>query len=782
MSAVIESGSAGSAELSPEVLAAVVQRLAAAGVEPAAGSPASGGEVVARAPGSVLRRESPGQAAVSECVERVRAGVWARRVPYLATAATAATGTLGWALCDLVAASDGSGVAAAAAAGLGLTVSAGLAGARAWWRRRVPRSWRKVSWAGVVGAGAWVGAAALAGPADPALLAALAAGSAGCWSGWMAAHPVTVPAFGPVPPAEDAGDVGDRLARRWADNVARRGKALPGSLLTDRVDTARAIRWTVRTPPGEWCFDDILSRRARIASALGVSGKHLVVEPFPDDEGWAQLTVIIRDVLSAGIAYAGPRYEGGAVPVGPYADGEGEMVFHAVEAVGVRNGLVTGEPGSGKSACLEAIGLGLAESGCWHVFFGDGDPDGGSSPVLNDAAEWAESGPDGVLAQLAAVEAALEVRSLLKSTLTDGLPADDGSPGALVAITDPDTQSPARKLLPTPELPGLMWIIDELHRLSTHPHMVAAGFIGRLERVVRIGRKYGVGLVVGTQSLLAADYGNSTVLRSFLTARNLFAFRNMNRSENVVVDGLAVAPTSLPAGGGYCFANSGGRMTMGRVAWAEDLHPWVRAVPGAALDPDTAAAVAPFQPVHGVSPTARWETQAAKLAAWRRATSTGGSVESPPGAPVPASASASASVSSASASVVALPGWSGMSVPTALTAAAVVSRPALAGESSSGEAAEHLGLLPAQSAVYAALRAGHTRTGDIAAVTGRKAPAVSKALAALAAAGVAVKTGRYWSVSPAVPASSLSASSLSASSLSASSSVPASSVSETATA
>ncbi|WP_226358514.1 FtsK/SpoIIIE domain-containing protein [Pseudonocardia sp. ICBG601] len=692
--------------------------------------------------GSVLRRETPGQVVVSERAERVRAGVWARRVPYLATAATAATGTLGWALCDLVAASDGPTVATAAAGGLGVTVAAGLAAARGWWRRRIPAAWTKASWAGVAGAGAWVGAAALTGPADPALLAALAAGAAACWSGWMAAHPVTVPSPGPVLPDEGAGDVGDRLARRWADNVARRGKALPDSLLTDRVDTARSIRWTVRTPPGEVCFDDILGRRSRIASALGVSGKHLVVEPFPDDEGWAQLTVITADVLSVGIAYTGPRYESGTVPLGPYADGEGEMVFHAVEAVGVRNGLVTGEPGSGKSACLEAIGLGLASSGRWHVFFGDGDPDGGSSPVLNDVADWAESGPDGVLAQLAAVEAALEVRSLLKSTLTEGPPSEDGGPGALVAITDPAVQSPARKLLPTPELPGLMWIIDELHRLSTHPHMVAADFIGRLERVVRIGRKYGVGLVVGTQSLLAPDFGGSTVLRSFLTARNLFAFRNMNRSENAVIDGLAVAPTSLPSGGGYCFANSGGRMTMGRVAWAEDLGPWVRAVGGVVLDPDTAAAVGPFQPVQSVSPQARWETQTAKLAAWRRTTHTGAGAagELAPEAPAPELSAPSV------VSVVALPGWAGVAVPAALTAADVVPLPAPAEETvASAEVAEHAGLSSAQREVYAALAAGHTRTGDIAAVTGRKAPAVSKALTALASAGLAVKTGRYWS-------------------------------------
>ncbi len=64
-----------------------------------------------------------------------------------------------------------------------------------------------------------------------------------------------------------------------------------------------------------------------------------------------------------------------------------------------------------------------------------------------------------------------------------------------------------------------------------------------------------------------------------------------------------------------------------------------------------------------------------------------------------------------------------------------------------GEVAGHPGLSPAQREVYAALAAGHTRTGDIAAATGRKAPAVSKALAALAGAGYAVKTGRCWAAS-----------------------------------
>lgn len=710
---------AASANLSPEALARALQRLVD---EDHDGTVTSSSEVTVRQPGTVMRKATPRQAALSDHHDRLRSESAARRTPYLATAATAATGYLGWGLTELAGLAAGPGAELATVTGIGLASASALAGARALLRHRVPAFWRRQSYAGAAGAAAWITTASAVGPASWTMTALLAGGAAATWASWMKEHaiPDVDRNATPLPaPSEDTDhELGDTLAQRWADNVSRQGKALPGALLTDRVDLARAIRWTVRTPAGDVSFDDVFSRRNRIAAALGVSAKNLMLEPHADNEAWAYLTVIVRDLLSGGIPYRGPRYDNGAIPLGPFADGEGDMVFHAVEEIGVRNGLVTGEPGSGKSACLEAIGLGLKHSGVWHVLFGDGDPDGGSSPVLNDISDWAEAGPHRVLAQLEAIEAALEIRSLLKSTLTEG-------PDGPVPITDPTQQSPVRKLLPSATIPGLAWILDELQRLSSDSWLAARDFIPRVERVVRIGRKYGVSVIVGTQSLLSGDYGHSTVLRGYLMARNLLAFRNQNRSENAVVGGLAVAPGSLPAGGGYCFAIAGGRLSMGRVAWAPDLGEWASAVSTCPLDENTALAMREFRPAFEQNPSARFSAQIEKLQTWRRKKETGAPIES-------------ASVASS------LPAFmQGLEIPEALGAKNVIPlrpRTAPAPHPTTEDSAPDIDGLPAtQQAVLQALRDGHHRSGEIVKATGLKAPAVSKALAALADLGLAQK-------------------------------------------
>lgn len=712
--------------LTPEALARALQRLVDEDADTTA-TPST--EIAMRQPATVLRKENPRRAAISDHHDHIRGENTARRTPYLATTATAAVGYLGWGLTELVGLAAGPGAELATTTGIGLASAGALAGARALLHERIPAFWRRQSWAGGAGTAAWITTASAVGPANWTMTALLAGGAAMTWSSWMKHHSIpdvdpNAPQLPTVSDEPTTGDYGDTLAQRWADNVSRSGKAVPGAMLTDRADLTRAIRWTIRTPAGDVSFNDVFGRRNRIAAALGISAKNVMLEPHEDNEAWAYLTVIVRDLLSGGIPYVGPRYDHGVIPLGPFADGEGDMHFYAVEDIGVRNGLVTGEPGSGKSACLEAIGLGLKQSGVWHLLFGDGDPDGGSSPVLNDISDWAEAGPRQVLAQLEAVEAALAIRSLLKSTLTEG-------PDGPVQITDPSRQSPLRKLLPGTTVPGLMWIIDELQRLSTDTWLASQDFIPRLERVVRIGRKYGVAVVVGTQSLLAGDYGNSTVLRGYLMARNLLAFRNKNRSENAVVGGLAVAPGSLPAGGGYCFAIAGGRLSMGRVAWAPDLGEWATSLPQCALDENTALAMRDFQPEIEQSPSARFAAQVEKLHAWRRRKESGESTD------------ATDAIASTAAAAP-LPGFmQGLQIPSALGAQNVVPlrpRPSSSTTLDSAQAVPDVEGLPAsQQAVLRALQSGHRRTGDIVGETGLKPPAVSKALGALSDLGLAHK-------------------------------------------
>lgn len=526
---------------------------------------------------------------------RIDRGRRARRLPYAATGVTAAAGYGAWGLSELAQLAAGPAGELVVSTGTAGLCAAALGILRLHRGPSIPEQWRRRWWIASASAASWVTAASVLGPASWPMTAALAVGAAATSTSWLRAHEVPTPLSLALPgpqiekPAQLTvveEELGSILARRWSENVASNGQPVPGSLLTDRVDLPHAIRWTVQTIPGSTSFSTMFAQRDRIAAGLRWAAAKVLLEPSDIDESSAVLTVITVDVLAAGIAYTGPRYRDGVIELGPYADGSGWGEYVAVDRVGCRNGMATGEPGSGKSAFLEAVAMGLKSSGEWVVLFGDGDPEGGSSPLLNNLADWAAAGPQQVLYQLEALEAALIVRGMLKPTLTAG---PDGTP---IPITDPTTQTPVRELRPSRRFPAIKWILDELHRLSADPWLTERRFIPRLEQLVRIGRKYGIVALTGSQSLLAPDYGNSTPLRGYLAARNLYAFRNGNKSEKAVVSGLEIAPSVLPPGGGYAFSAGSGRLAMLRVAWSPDMARHADGLPATALDPDTELAIA----------------------------------------------------------------------------------------------------------------------------------------------------------------------------------------------
>ena len=708
--------------------------------------------------------------------EQIDAGRRARRLPYVATGATAAAGYAAWGVGEAVYVLAGPGGELVATAGTAGLCAVALGVLRLCWRRRIPPAWRRRWWVAGTAAGTWVTTASAVGAGSWPMTAALAVGAAAASARWSAVHevprplpdPTPAPALPPAPepvalPAvvEDEGAV---LERRWADTIAARGRALPDSLLTNRTDLPNGIAWTVQTVPGSTSFDTAFALRRRIAGGLQVPAARVLLEPSEVDESHFALTVITRDVLAAGVPYPGPRYviDGTThtIPLGPWADGSGWSDYVAVDGVGCRNGMATGEPGSGKSAFLEAVAMGLRSSGRWWVMFGDGDPEGGSSPLLNEVAHWAEAGPQGVLAQLEAVEALLVVRGMLQATLTA-----DPDTGLPIPLTDPTRQRPLREMRPSPAFPGVQWILDELHRLSSDAWLQQRRFIPRVERAVRIGRKYGLVLLTGSQSLLVPDYGNSTPLRGYLAARNLFAFRNGNKTEKAVVSGLEIAPSVLPAGGGYAFAGGSGRLAMTRVAWAPDMARHAAELPATTLDPDTTLALAQFLPAAPRDPAAVLADQQARLTAWRAGRHQQGLGQAKGSAATPHPTAALGA------------GLGGLQVPAALTAANVIPlrRPVSAAPAPSpattattattatgapvpppstptDEGPDLDALRATQRAVYDALVATHepgeaAQTGQLAEATGLKLPAVSKALSALADLGLA-HSPRYGTWAP----------------------------------
>lgn len=737
-------GSGGSAEPGPGIRARQVN-----------GQPARGRGELARLSASIERER------------RIEAGRRARRLPYLATAATAVAGYTSWGAAELADAALGPAVHTGA-----VTVTAGLCAlgvgaTRVAFRHGITQSWAHRWWTAAAAASGWVTLAAATGPDTWSMTAALALGASAVSSRWLREHAVPevadMPAVAPLPSdeADPAEDVGDVLAQRWVAHVARKGGPVPAALLSERRDLPNAIEWTVQLPPGDAAFDRLLAQRARIASGLRVGQSKIIVEPVVDDESTARLIVVTRDVLADGVPYPGPAYLGegmrdGRIPIGPFADGTGQADYVAVDGVGCRNGLATGAPGSGKSAFLEIVTLGHLTSGCWVPLFADGDPGGGSSPLLNRVAHWAAAGPEQVLAQLEAIEAELEVRTALKATLT---PGPDGTP---VPITDPTTELPVREMLPCPAYPGILWVLDELHRLTTDDWLKSQKFAQRLEKIARIGRKYGIVMLAGTQSLLIADFGGAEVgsrLRGYLAARNNFAFYNPNKTEQHVVGGLRIAPSTLPTGGGYAFSTGAGRLAMLRVAWAPDLSPWATQLPTVSPDPDTARVLDRYRPADAGDPTALYASAADRLRALRNGQAPEPSAPPPgPAAPPPPTASTSASTTAASGQA-GSPGGSligGIRVPTALGAANVITLPtrttsptrttpsALAGRTTRApDPAVLSSLTGTQRAVFDALASlgvrQLARTGQLVDLTDLPAPAVSKALTALQARGLARK-------------------------------------------
>jgi hypothetical protein len=413
--------------------------------------------------------------------------------------------------------------------------------------------------------------------------------------------------------------------------------------------------------------------------------------------------------------------------------------------------MATGEPGSGKSAFLAAIALGLRASGEWYVLFGDGDPAGGSSPLLNQLAHWPAAGPEQALTQLEALEAEVVVRSLLKSTLTLGPDGRTPTP-----ITDPASQVPLSEMLPCPDYPGIQWIIDELHRLTQDDWLKGHHFAGRLEQLVRIGRKYGIVVLTGSQSLLADDYGANTKLRAYLGARNCFAFRNGNKTEQHVVAGLTIAPAALPPGGGYAFATGTGRVSMLRAAWSRDMGRHAAELPTVWLDPDSALALAPYLPEADRDPATVYAAATERLRAWRTGQQpppTAGPGAGPTG--VPGTGPGGGPVRTGTGPVQPTSGFTGnldtVVIPAALTGANVV--PIRASQPGPDHRPEPPATGPnspdldrltgTQRTVHDALtslgRRQVARTGQLADLTGLRPPAVSKALSVLEEHGLAVK-------------------------------------------
>lgn len=417
-------------------------------------------------------------------------------------------------------------VAGAAAVATGtVCASTGLVGFGLARRRGLlHRQWR--AWAILVTlvATAWMVLVVAAGLSWASFAAALAADyvlAARWWQHHRHPHPVE-----PLPqPGPDVA-IGDSLivtfVQRWADNVARPGGVLPGSTLVYADAFDRGIEYTLYLDPGQQSLDQVRNNLGRIESGLRHKQEHLVVDPHEsEDPALVTLRVITTSPVTENVVFSQLRYSDGAIPLGPYADGIGEATWRLYSDDSMWGGIVIGATGTGKSRLLEMLALEALYTGLTYVIHLDGQ-DGSSCPTLwNHAQE--HYGVDEVDSLLHRLEQMMRHRNrVCGGTFT-----------------------------PTPELPGVLVIVDETNAVLSRDN------VNRWAHLARQGRKCGIAVVMGDQDG-SLDTFIKSVLRGQLRKGNGVGMKTEEAAQGQILGKGKLDLSELPdiAGYGYTLGNS----------------------------------------------------------------------------------------------------------------------------------------------------------------------------------------------------------------------------------
>jgi hypothetical protein len=143
-----------------------------------------------------------------------------------------------------------------------------------------------------------------------------------------------------------AGKLG-RLAKQWRDDLSHR-LGVPGSRLKVTERAADYVSGTVQLVDGQ-TPDQLVGRRAEIASHLKVPPAGVQFSPDPDDGSQAHFTVTARDLLRTSRPYSGPSRPGRSIAepvrVATYEDGKpAEICLPRLHL------LIGGTTGSGKTS------------------------------------------------------------------------------------------------------------------------------------------------------------------------------------------------------------------------------------------------------------------------------------------------------------------------------------------------------------------------------------------------------------------------------------------------
>lgn len=397
----------------------------------------------------------------------------------------------------------------------------------------VARAWRIYTVTVAAAAVGWVLAAAAVGRVATApMLASLLAGGLALGVPWWRAHAEPDPDVtaeqatepDPEPEPEPEPEPGPRPERRvelWNQHVGV-------GTMSEVTDMTFGWWASVELPIGttyKWLQQQ--QTRDLIATVYGLPAARVYPQSIPDTPmNWARISVITRDPLRQTVAWTGPSLDPGegTFPLMTAIDGSSLPFRFWTPGDGSSHALVAGTTRSGKSSTLNLI---TAEAMCADRLIPLVIDIGGVSlPYWIDQVLLAATTHADAQQVLTWVFTVLNKRA---TVLRQRRGAGGGS------------------LTPTPQMPGIVLIIDEAHNVIKENPVLRR----MVERLAQEGAKYGCSLVLSTQSADITQLGGeSTTLRDMLKSGTVIGHRTTesgNDNKLVVGDAPPENLRDLPA-------------------------------------------------------------------------------------------------------------------------------------------------------------------------------------------------------------------------------------------
>lgn len=465
----------------------------------------------------------------------------------------------------------------AALAPIGVGLAAAVAGSTLAARRAVTTGGRAYAGAAGTAAAGWLAASAVIGPFGPMT-----------WSAWLGGYVLAVPYWArnsdpdpdtaaereaPAPaPGPEPPPAPDWRAARWTSYLGSHD----GSKLTDITEFAHGWRATWNGQRGQHWLD-LTGRLGEIASVYDLEdGRVLPPEPIPGASVHeARLTVLTRNPLQETVHWPGPGLDPsrGTFPIARTADGQTLNWRLWWPGGGGVHGMLAGTTGSGKSAALDLILCEVAASDRLVPVIIDGN--GGMS-----VPDWLQHAPYTATSYDEALELVRWVESIRQAR---------SERYAHQSWTDRKGRARrgARSIDPTPEVPGIVLVIDEAHFLLD----TKAKLLRLLEDLAKMGRKTAISIILVTQHPSVSELGGSSVLRGLIRTGTVIGFRTDKTSSGMITnapmpEGLDRLPQEFPNGDptqGLCYVLTQ-RLIRSRTWLVDDPYDYAELLPRKPLD------------------------------------------------------------------------------------------------------------------------------------------------------------------------------------------------------